>query len=149
VRRGHSVENHTAHHPGAFACYGPSALRQEIDMAQTMIGTITGRTPTFFRAPMGLRSPLLDPVIARAGLRFVSWTRRGYDAVHGAPGLVLRRLTRKLTAGDVLVLHDGSPARTADGQPVVLAVLPPLLEQLSVRGLKAVSLPIGCREGGP
>jgi hypothetical protein len=47
-----------------FACYGPASLRREIDTAQTMIGAITGRAPTFFRAPMGLRSPLLDPIIA-------------------------------------------------------------------------------------
>jgi peptidoglycan/xylan/chitin deacetylase (PgdA/CDA1 family) len=141
VRRGHSVENHSQRHPNLFACYGLRALRREIESAQTAIAGITNRPPAFFRAPVGLRSPLLDPVLARTGLRYVSWTRRGYDAVRGDPTGVLRRLTRGLAAGDVLLLHDGSSARTSAGRPVVLQVLPVLLEQLAARGLKAVTLP--------
>jgi peptidoglycan/xylan/chitin deacetylase (PgdA/CDA1 family) len=141
VSRGHSVENHSYRHPYAFACYGLPALRREVEAAQKVIGGITGRLPVFFRAPAGLRSPLLDPVMAWTGLRYISWTRRGYDAVRGDPGGVLRRLTRGLNAGDVLLLHDGSSARTLAGQPVVLAVLPELLDRLAARGLNGVSLP--------
>jgi hypothetical protein len=56
--------------------------------------------------------------------------------------MVLRRILRGLTAGDVILLHDGSCARTHGGEPVVLAVLPTLLEYLASRGLRPVSLPI-------
>jgi peptidoglycan-N-acetylglucosamine deacetylase len=55
---------------------------------------------------------------------------------------VLARLQRNLAAGDILLLHDGHAARTRSGEPVVLAVLPRLLENLAMRGLKAVSLPM-------
>jgi peptidoglycan/xylan/chitin deacetylase (PgdA/CDA1 family) len=144
VRRGHSVENHTYRHPLAFAFFGMAALRREIDAAQTVLARITGRAPLFFRAPAGFRSPLLDPVLAACGMRYVSWTRRGYDAVRREPAQVLQRLTRGLAAGDVLVLHDGARALTAAGTPVVLAVLPALLEELAARGLKSVALPAAC-----
>jgi peptidoglycan/xylan/chitin deacetylase (PgdA/CDA1 family) len=63
----------------------------------------------------------------------VSWTRRGFDAGRADPRRVLARLTRGLGAGDVLLLHDSSP--------VVLEVLPALLDELAARGLKSVSLP--------
>jgi peptidoglycan/xylan/chitin deacetylase (PgdA/CDA1 family) len=142
IRRGHSVENHSYRHSNAFALYLPASLTREIAEAQSVIKSITGRTPLFFRAPMGLRSPLLDPVLARSALRSVSWTRRGLDSVCGRPATVLRRLTRRLAGGDVILLHDGSCARTRDGDPVVLAVLPVLLEHLAGRGLRPVSLPI-------
>jgi len=82
---------------------------------------------------------LLDPVLAPRGLRYVSWTRRGFDAVSGSPKRILRQLTRGLGAGDILLLHDSAPA--------VLAVLPELLGQLSTRGLKAVSLVSACANG--
>jgi hypothetical protein len=36
-----------------------------------------------------------------------------------------------LKAGDILLLHDGTSARDFDGQPVVLKVLPVLLERLA------------------
>ena len=144
ARRGHSVENHSYGHPFAFAFYGMSALRREIESAQTVIAGITGRAPRYFRAPAGFRSPLLDCVLARCGLRYVSWTRRGYDAVRRDPVGVLARLCDGLVAGDVLVLHDGARARTRAGEPVVLAVLPALLEKLAARGLRSVSLPSAC-----
>lgn len=144
ARRGHSVENHSYGHPLAFALYGMSRLRREIESAQAVIAGITGRAPRFFRAPAGFRSPLLDPVLARCGMRYVSWTRRGYDAVRRDPVQVLQQLVRGMAAGDVLLLHDGTYTRTKAGEPVVLAVLPALLEQLAARGLKSVSLPTAC-----
>ena len=64
VARGHSVENHTMTHSSAFACLGPRGLRREVAGAQSELSDITGTAPRFFRAPMGLRSPLLDPVLA-------------------------------------------------------------------------------------
>ena len=141
VRRGHSVENHTLRHPLTFAFFGMAALRREITAAQAALAGAAGRTPLFFRAPAGFRSPLLDPVLAALDLRYVSWTRRGYDAVNRHPLVVLQKLTRGLVAGDVLMLHDGARARTTAGSPVVLTVLPALLEHLHARGLKSVTLP--------
>jgi peptidoglycan-N-acetylglucosamine deacetylase len=142
VRRGHSVENHSHRHPHCFAFYMLHALKREIYDAQAAIESITEIKPRFFRAPMGLRSPLLDPVVARSALLYVSWTRRGWDCVSRNPATVLRRITNRLAAGDVILLHDGSCARTLGGEPVVLAVLPSLLDHLASRGLRPVSLPI-------
>jgi peptidoglycan-N-acetylglucosamine deacetylase len=149
ARRGHSVENHTCRHPRAFALYGFSRLGREVDSAQAVIAGITGRAPSFFRAPAGFRSPFLDAVLAQRGIHHVSWTRRGFDAVSRNPLRVLQRLLRGLAAGDVLLLHDGSHARTDAGDPLVLAVLPALLDQLAANGLKCVSLPTACNADLP
>ncbi len=141
ARRGHSVENHTFSHPFGFACYPPAQLAQELARTQVTITALSGRAPAFFRPPMGLRSPLLDPVLSHLGLRHVSWTRRGYDAVWRTPERVLQRICRGLAGGDVLLLHDGHGARTREGQPVVLEVLPRLLDCIIAAGLRSVALP--------
>ena len=140
ARRGHSVENHSYHHSSAFAFYGISRLGRDIDATQATIAAATGRPPGFFRAPAGFRNPLLDPVLAWRGLHYVSWTRRAYDTVGRDPGAVLRRLTDGLAPGDVLLLHDGARNRTTLGEPMVLAVLPALLERIRERGLQSVTL---------
>lgn len=147
VRRGHGVGNHSNHHSHAFACYGIFRLKRDVEAAQATVAGITGRVPRYFRAPMGFRSPLLDPVLARCGLRYVSWTRRGLDAVDRNPGRVLQRLTRGLAAGDILLLHDTGRSRTRDGTPVVLAVLPDLLERIQAQGLKPVTLSAALDDG--
>jgi peptidoglycan/xylan/chitin deacetylase (PgdA/CDA1 family) len=147
ARRGHSLENHSHRHSRAFAFYGLFRLKREVESAQTIIAGITGRTPRFFRAPMGLRSPLLDPVLARCGLHYVSWTRRGFDAIHRDPKKVLQRLAGDLAAGDILLLHDSGYSRTRDGTPVVLAVLPALLARMKAKGLRSVTLAAGLGDG--
>lgn len=139
VRRGHRVENHTWSHPNSFACYLPAAQRREVLRAQDAIGQATGRAPVLFRAPAGFRNFFLERELLRAGLTLASWTRRGYDTVSKDPDGILRRLLRGLAPGDVLLLHDGL-ALTGGGNPVVLEVLPRLLDTLAARGLRAVPM---------
>jgi peptidoglycan/xylan/chitin deacetylase (PgdA/CDA1 family) len=137
---GHAVENHTEHHSTGFAWYGRARLRAEIDAAQRTLAALAGRAPRYFRAPFGMRSPLLDPALAQLGLRLVSWTRRGYDTRDADAARVLGRLVRGLAAGDILVLHDG----VATGRPMpantALAVLPALLQHVRAAGLRPVTL---------
>ena len=85
--------------------------------------------------------------------------REGAPAVVGTPGADVLAGDELLTLDvDVLVpaalegvLHDGNAARTADGTPVVLAVLPDLLATLAGRGFSAIALPgaIAAPAGAP
>jgi peptidoglycan/xylan/chitin deacetylase (PgdA/CDA1 family) len=140
AQRGHSVQNHSLRHSHRFSMLGPRGLADEIGRAQQVLADVTGQRPAFFRAPAGLRSPLLAPVLHRLDLQLVSWTRRGYDTVERQSERVLERLTDRLGAGDILLLHDGHAARTPSGRPVVLEVLPALLQRLEAHRLRPVTL---------
>jgi len=140
VAAGHSVQNHSLHHRHHFSLLGPRGLAAEIGSAQAVLADITGVRPHCFRAPAGLRNPLLDPVLHRLNLHLASWTRRGYDTRDANPQRVLQRLQTGLAAGDIVLLHDGHARRTAQGQPVVLQVLPALLQRCRNAGLHTVTL---------
>jgi peptidoglycan/xylan/chitin deacetylase (PgdA/CDA1 family) len=140
VQRGHAIENHSQRHLHRFSLLGPRALADEIGRAQQTIAAATGEVAQFFRAPAGLRNPFLEPVLARANLRLVSWTRRGFDTVSGSATRVLGKLTRHLDDGDILLLHDGHAARTAAGGAVILEVLPPLLAAVAAARLTPITL---------
>jgi peptidoglycan/xylan/chitin deacetylase (PgdA/CDA1 family) len=140
ARRGHAVENHSRGHPLGFALRSPGGMRREIAAAQSDLAAITGRPPRFFRAPAGVRSPLLDPVLHDLGIPLVSWTRRAFDTRDSDADRVFARLAGKLQAGDIVLLHDGHAARTPQGEPVVLPVLPRLLRHAQSLGLKPVTL---------
>ena len=145
VARGHSVENHSDRHSHGFSLLGPWAMAREIDAAQESLADITGQAPRFFRAPAGLRNPFLQPVLQRLDLQLVSWTRRGFDTVRSDPAAMLARLAHGLAAGDIVLLHDGHAARTPGGEPVVVPVLPRLLERIAAAGLATVTLPAALR----
>ncbi len=144
VKRGHAVENHSHRHANGFAFYGSRQLHREIAAAQNAITEIAGSPPRFFRAPMGLRTPFLDPVLARLGLHYSTWTRRGFDSVAKDAAPVLQRLTTGLAAGDILLMHDGSMLATRKEKPIVLDVLPKLLTKISETGLRPVTLRHAC-----
>lgn len=140
VARGHRVENHGDSHSHAFSLFGPRRMKTDIAAAQATLADITGQAPGFFRPTAGLRNPFLDPVLASLDLRLAVWTRRPYDTRDGRPERVLQRLTKDLGPGDILLMHDGHAALTPDGQPVILATLPVLLQTLRAQRLQPVTL---------
>ena len=140
VARGHSVQNHSQTHRLDFSLCMPRRLAAEIGDAQAALADITGQRPHCFRAPAGLRNPLLDPVLHDQGLHLVCWTRRGFDTRDGDAARVLGRLSRGLRGGDILLLHDGNARRGPDGRAVLLDVLPGLFERCRAAGLRAVTL---------
>lgn len=141
AERGHSVENHGDSHSWGFAAFGFWRMRADIARAQQKLVEISGRPPQFFRPTAGLRNPLLDPLLSHFGLKLASWTRRPFDTFEGNPQRVYQRLVADLAPGDILLLHDGHAARTPAGEPVILVVLPELLETITQLRLNPVTLP--------
>jgi peptidoglycan/xylan/chitin deacetylase (PgdA/CDA1 family) len=140
VSRGHTIENHSLHHRLDFAFFGYRGFTREIADAQDMLAQLTGSRPMFFRAPFGIRNPLLEPVLSILGLQLTSWTRRGFDTRETNPDRVSQRLRKHLAAGDILLLHDGNAARTIKGDAVILQVLPDLLKAIDKAHLHSVNL---------
>lgn len=109
VRRGHSVGNHSQSHPSAsFWCLPPAAIRREIHDCNRVLADITGSTPHFFRAPVGMKNPFVHPALG--DLLLIGWTARAFDAVTSDPAAVLRRLMPDVRPGAILLLHQGRPA---------------------------------------
>ena len=138
ARRGHRLENHTQTHRSSFFFHSPAALEREIVLCQRAIADAVGRSPTLFRAPAGVRSPLLQPALDRAGLTLCSWTRRAFDTARRDPAAICTALTRGLAPGDVLVLHDGAAHDRPGRARTLLDALPRLLESIRARGLAIV-----------
>ncbi|HZZ12071.1 MAG TPA: polysaccharide deacetylase family protein [Paraburkholderia sp.] len=140
VARGHALENHSQVHVHTFSLTFPAALTREIAAAQHTFEAVSGERPMFFRAPAGLRNLFLEPVLRKLDLRLAAWTRRGYDTRERNPQVVTQRLLDGLAARDILLLHDGNAAQTADGQPLIVAVLPRLIDAARQQGLRFVTL---------
>jgi peptidoglycan/xylan/chitin deacetylase (PgdA/CDA1 family) len=140
VRRGHNIENHSMSHNWYFSLLDPWSIHREVRNAQSVLTEISGQTPRFFRATAGLRNPELEPILAHCGLLLCSWSKRGFDTRVGDADAVFHSLVHDLRGGDILLLHDGSAARTAEGKPVILDVLPRLLDNLAQAKLHSVTL---------
>ena len=119
---------------------GLKGITKELQAAQETLTGLTGQRPRFFRAPAGFRNPFLDPVLTRLGLQLVSWSVRGFDTRVSNAAKVTNTLVAGLRPGAILLLHDGNAARTRAGTPVILEVLPALLDAAVADNLRFVTL---------
>jgi peptidoglycan-N-acetylglucosamine deacetylase len=146
IARGHRIENHSQQHAHAFSTFGLTRLKTEIETAQKAIADVVGIAPTLFRAPAGLRSPLLEPVLEPLGLRLVSWTRRGFDTVEKDSEKIFQRITHRLQASDIVLLHDGNPGYVggrrngSQGKLHIEVLLERVLLTMQERGLSSVPI---------
>ena len=138
--RGHAVENHAYGHALAFGFYGIGRIARDVGAAQHILTDITGVAPRYFRAPFGIRTPLTEPALARLGLDCVAWSIRSFDSVDSNPSRVAARVTRRLTPGSIVLLHDGAEVRARRGHPSVLGALPIMLSKIRELGLRCVTL---------
>ena len=133
VRRGHGVGNHSATHPQAwFWALPPHRMREEIERTQATLRELTGTTPHWFRAVVGMANPFVAAVLKAHGMTRVAWSARGYDALASDPDVVASRIERQLKPGAIVLLHEG--AKHGRNVEAVRAVL----ERLQARGYRTV-----------
>lgn len=146
-REGHLVANHSLGHDWRMNFWFPRRVLRSIAGGGRILRRLTGVTPLFYRAPVGIKSPAQALMGWKLGIAFVGWTRSARD---GGPFLLrpdaLRRLGARSRPGDILLLHDGKWG-VADDAPalpttreVYAAHLPALIEGLRGRGLEPVRL---------
>jgi peptidoglycan-N-acetylglucosamine deacetylase len=110
VERGHSLGNHSHTHPsGTFWCLLPQRIAREIDDCSAAIASVTGKSASWFRAPVGMKNPAVHPALDRRGMRLIGWTSRAFDAVQSDVDHITSRIVRDLRPGAILVLHQGRP----------------------------------------
>jgi len=131
---GHLIANHTYSHPSLFCFLTPSRLRSEIEKGQDVIHRICGVRPRFFRAPVGLKHPLLDLYLKEAGLELISWRLRAFDTLAQKPEVLMRRIIADAAPGDIILLHD----KASTGAEGMLNELPHLIDELKARGFAFV-----------
>ncbi|OGL46933.1 MAG: hypothetical protein A2161_14045 [Candidatus Schekmanbacteria bacterium RBG_13_48_7] len=130
IQDGHFVANHTYSHPNLFCFLTPSRLRKEIEGCSAVIERITGMKPRFFRSPVGLRHPLLQYCLKKANLEYISWNSRIFDTFNQNPELLKKRLYRKIRAGNIVLLHDGTNQNVKN----IIGMLPEIIDEFKSLG---------------
>lgn len=134
VADGHIIGNHTYSHSSLFCFLWPRQLRREIEQGQEAIEKVCGYKPEYFRSPVGLRHALLNLYLKQAKLEYVSWQVRSFDTLTKRPDVVLKRILRRASPGDIVLLHDNAAAG------VTLEILPELIRELRQRGFEFVTV---------
>lgn len=138
VEAGHAVGNHTYSHPFLPSC-SPGRVREEVVRAQSAIVGATGRRPSLFRPPYGIRAPALRQVLPEQGLCGVHWTVIGRDWKWDAKRIASHVLIRSQKGG-IVCLHDGDRVRREADRAQTLEAVQEIVPRLQARGLRFVIL---------
>jgi peptidoglycan-N-acetylglucosamine deacetylase len=131
---GHDIGNHSHTHP-LFCFRSPRFMEDDLRRAQETIETHTGFRPVWFRAPFGVRWFGMGGVERRLQLTGVMWTIIGYDW-NRKVDRVVERMSRRISEGAILCLHDGRELRARPDIGVTVEAVRRLVPMLLDRGYR-------------
>jgi peptidoglycan/xylan/chitin deacetylase (PgdA/CDA1 family) len=132
ANEGHILGNHSFEHGIFFDLQSSGAIEAELSSTDALIQQHTGFTPRFFRPPYGVTNPMVASAVRRNGYVTIGWSMRSFDTLTKNSKRLLKKITRSLKSGDVILLHDSSES--------TIEMLPSLLKEVEKVGLKIVRL---------
>jgi peptidoglycan/xylan/chitin deacetylase (PgdA/CDA1 family) len=118
LAEGHAIGNHSYAHGFWFDFYPWKKMKSELARTRDLLFEQTGLRTRFFRPPYGVTCPGLGKAIAAMNFISVGWSVRSLDSCIRNQNRLLRRVTRRIHPGAILLFHDGP------------TVTPPVLDRL-------------------
>jgi peptidoglycan/xylan/chitin deacetylase (PgdA/CDA1 family) len=143
IARGHAVGAHGFSHDRLYAMRSFGWLEKDADEEERVWEEVVGRLPVLYRPPIGLVNPRIVRLAAERDRKIIAWTIRPRDGLARTPArTVAERVTTRLHAGDIVLLHDTAEDDTRE--PAALAALPTILDAAARLGLTpgTVSVPV-------
>jgi peptidoglycan-N-acetylglucosamine deacetylase len=138
---GHQLANHGYYHRKLHR-RSPAYVRDDLTRGTRSIRDAAGDVAIrHFRAPHGFRSPWVTPIAASLGQRTIGWTLGVWDSARPGAAEITRRALDGLSAGAILLLHDGDGYDPNGDRLQTAESLPDIIHGLRDRGLRFVTLP--------
>lgn len=106
INRGHSIGNHSYRHQYNFPMFTTKKIIDEIEKTNAVIEIVAGIKANLFRPPFGVTNPRIARAIKQFQMEVIGWNVRSYDTVDNDTEKVVKRVTKKLKAGGIVLLHD-------------------------------------------
>lgn len=119
---GHQIGIHSFSHANGFPLFGRGRMLADIRQCQQAIEQATGATTTLFRPPFGVTNPTIGKAVKSLNLKTIGWTIRTYDTNRCTDEKIIRRISRQLRPGAIILLHDRLPQSAERLQMVIEAV---------------------------
>jgi len=138
AEEGHELALHgDSHWP--LPVLAPWLIRREIERSAAAVESAAAVRARHYRPPFGFMVPSQARFVAGLGYLSVLGDVYPEDAQRPGTARIVQRVLPRLSAGSILILHDGSPFGAVDRGQTVEA-LEVILRQLKREGLRAVSV---------
>jgi peptidoglycan/xylan/chitin deacetylase (PgdA/CDA1 family) len=132
LEQGHIIGNHSYSHHVLFDLLSAKAMSEDLQLMDRQMERVTGLRPRLFRPPYGVTNPALKKAIARRQYIPIGWSIRSMDTVISDEQKLLKKVTRSLNPGAIVLFHDTSKT--------TLAILPEFIREAGRQGYRIVRL---------
>jgi peptidoglycan/xylan/chitin deacetylase (PgdA/CDA1 family) len=132
ISNGHTLGNHSYSHSPYFDFYGKQKVITEIKKTNDLIESIIGKKMNLFRPPYGVTNPSITKAIKETKHQVVGWNIRSLDTIKTNEQEILNRITRNISPGSVILLHDS--------KEITISILEQLLLFLQQNGYQSITI---------
>ena len=108
ISEGHSIGNHTYSHSNRTGFFSVSNMIDEIEKCDEVISGFGNIKTDLYRPPFGVTNPNIAKAITKTHKKSMGWNVRSLDTVIKDEKKILRRITKSLRKGSIILLHDTS-----------------------------------------
>ncbi|WP_053978223.1 polysaccharide deacetylase family protein [Mangrovimonas xylaniphaga] len=132
---GHTVGNHTFSHTNGFGFLPTAKVVSELLQTNAVAKKHSGLVLNLYRPAFGVTNPNIAKALKILGMQSIGWNKRSLDTTSISEAQILRRITKRLKAGDVILLHDTSEKSVRVLEQLLLFLRQKNLESVSVDSL--------------
>lgn len=108
IAEGHTIGNHTYSHVKSFGFLSTSKVIAELVKANQVIKDLIGKEMKLYRPAFGVTNPSIEKAVKTLKPYSIGWNIRSLDTTLRTEKMIFRRITRKVSKGDIILLHDTS-----------------------------------------
>lgn len=123
---GHIIGNHSFTHDTWFDLFSTKKMLADMKLMNLAVENEIGLSPKLFRPPYGVTNPNLRKAIINGNYISVGWNIRSYDTVIKDEKKLMRRVSKAVKPGAIILFHDTSKT--------TLTILPEFIKQLTADG---------------
>ena len=113
VEEGHRIGLHSYCHSSTFPLFRDGRMKADLESCASVLEDAAGVSTDIFRPPFGVVNPVVARTVRSLGLKTVGWSIRTFDtsliARENGQERILKRISRRLDDGAVILLHDRLP----------------------------------------
>lgn len=129
---GHQISNHSFSHSNNTGFFGTSRVMKEIQLTNDAIAELGAGNNSLYRPPFGVTNPNIARAVKKLGMDIIGWSNRSFDTAAQNPETVVKRITKNLSPGDIILLHDS--------HNLIIPILERLLPYLEGKGFRFVTI---------
>jgi peptidoglycan/xylan/chitin deacetylase (PgdA/CDA1 family) len=137
---GHAIGNHTFDHP-LLIFKSEAEIRRQMEDCNHAIVDAVGKPPKLFRPPFGGRRPTVFRIARSMGLEPIMWNVTGYDWNAPPAEEIERKVSRRITGGNVILLHDGGHLAMGADRSQTVDATDRLIAKYEADGYEFVTVP--------